>query len=189
MDGIEFHDDAQSYVDLEVSFEQDANNIDVEDDNLQTMAYVVSRMKSHISVHLIFMQVITDLYRALLNATTIYGSGFFHGILDISLPEKTKEFHELQTAVPPHADWPSAKLDGEPLATVLNTGNTFHLSLPANPSTSEQILSFKPAKDSGGADLAELGKTHVKFSDLGSLCGDDEAPWRADRLLLKHLHQ
>ncbi|GMH20770.1 hypothetical protein Nepgr_022612 [Nepenthes gracilis] len=92
------------------------------------------------------------------------------------LPEKTKEFHELQTVVPPHADWPSAELDGEPLATVLNTGNTFHLSLPANPSTSEQILSFKPAKDSGGADLAELGKTHVKFSDLGSLCGDDEAP-------------
>ncbi|GMH22833.1 hypothetical protein Nepgr_024676 [Nepenthes gracilis] len=57
-------DDAQSYVDLEVSFEQDANNIDVEDDNLQTMAYVVSRMKSHISVQLIFMQVMTDLYRA-----------------------------------------------------------------------------------------------------------------------------
>ncbi|GMH26359.1 hypothetical protein Nepgr_028202 [Nepenthes gracilis] len=75
---------------------------------------------------------------------------------------------DLKTAVPPHADWPSAKLDGEPLATVLNTGNTFHLSLPANPSTSEQILSFKPAKDSGGADLAELGKTHVKFSDLAS---------------------
>ncbi|GMH16314.1 hypothetical protein Nepgr_018155 [Nepenthes gracilis] len=64
MDGIEFPDDAQSYVDLEVSSEQDANNIDVEDDNLQTMAYVVSRMKSHISVQLIFMQVMTDLYRA-----------------------------------------------------------------------------------------------------------------------------
>ncbi|GMH17141.1 hypothetical protein Nepgr_018982 [Nepenthes gracilis] len=44
---------------------------------------------------------------------------------------------------------------------ILWVGNTFHRSLPANPSTSEQILSFEPAKDSGGADLAELGKTHV----------------------------
>ncbi|GMH28936.1 hypothetical protein Nepgr_030779 [Nepenthes gracilis] len=33
--------------------------------------------------------------------------------------------------------------------------------LRAHPSTLEHILSFKPAKDSGGADLAELGKTHV----------------------------
>ncbi|GMH21468.1 hypothetical protein Nepgr_023310 [Nepenthes gracilis] len=88
----------------------------------------------------------------------------------------TKEFHELQTTVLPHVDWPSVELDGEPIAAVLNTGNPFHFSLPANPSTSEQILSFKPAKDSGGADLAELGKMYVKCSDLGSLSGDDEAP-------------
>ncbi|GMH21989.1 hypothetical protein Nepgr_023832 [Nepenthes gracilis] len=31
----------------------------------------------------------------------------------------------------------------------------------AHPSPLEHILSFKPAKDSNGADLAELGKTHV----------------------------
>ncbi|GMH01799.1 hypothetical protein Nepgr_003638 [Nepenthes gracilis] len=78
--------------------------------------------------------------------------------------------------VPQHAHWLSAELDGEPIAAVLSTGNPFHFALPANPSTSEQILSFKPAKDSGGANLAELGKTHMKFSDLGSLGGDDEAP-------------
>ncbi|KAL0304846.1 UNVERIFIED_CONTAM: Brefeldin A-inhibited guanine nucleotide-exchange protein 1 [Sesamum angustifolium] len=34
---------------------------DFEDDNLQTMAYIVSRMKSHIAVQLLIMQVVADL--------------------------------------------------------------------------------------------------------------------------------
>lgn len=47
---------------------------DLEDDNLQTAGYVVSRMKTHISTQLLIMQVTTDLYNIhqhLLKASTV----------------------------------------------------------------------------------------------------------------------
>ncbi|GMH01004.1 hypothetical protein Nepgr_002843 [Nepenthes gracilis] len=64
-----------------------------------------------------------------------------------------------------------------------------HVSLGANlqpaiPFTSEQILSSKPATNSGGANLAESRKKNVKFQGLVSL-GGYEAP-REERTLLKH---
>ncbi|XP_057964106.1 brefeldin A-inhibited guanine nucleotide-exchange protein 1 isoform X2 [Malania oleifera] len=61
MDSIELPDAAQSYDDLEFSDHGLASDLD--DDNLQTAAYVVSRMKSHISMHLRIIQVLTDLYK------------------------------------------------------------------------------------------------------------------------------
>ncbi|KAL9261352.1 Brefeldin A-inhibited guanine nucleotide-exchange protein 1-like protein [Drosera capensis] len=73
MDDIEFHDGIPFYNDFDVSSEHEVNSIDVEDDNLQTAAYVVSRMKSHIAVQLIIMQVVMDLckrHQEILSAAT-----------------------------------------------------------------------------------------------------------------------
>ncbi|GAB4852994.1 Protein big1 [Ancistrocladus abbreviatus] len=63
MDGIQFHDETEPSNDLEVSSEHEENNYDLDDDNLQTASYVVSRMKSHIAIQLIIIQVVSDLYK------------------------------------------------------------------------------------------------------------------------------
>ncbi|VVB10213.1 unnamed protein product [Arabis nemorensis] len=49
--------------DEETLSDQDFSNDDVDEDSLQTMSYVVSRIKSHITVQLQVVQVVTDLYR------------------------------------------------------------------------------------------------------------------------------
>ncbi|XP_047311695.1 brefeldin A-inhibited guanine nucleotide-exchange protein 1-like isoform X2 [Impatiens glandulifera] len=54
---VEVSRDSEFYSDNELT------NDDSEDDNLQTAAYVVSRMKSHITTQLLILQVITDLCR------------------------------------------------------------------------------------------------------------------------------
>ncbi|GKV06913.1 hypothetical protein SLEP1_g18731 [Rubroshorea leprosula] len=51
------------YANTGTSSDHGLNNEDLEDDNLQTMAYIVSRMKSHIAVQLLIIQVVTDLYK------------------------------------------------------------------------------------------------------------------------------
>ncbi|KAL5789037.1 hypothetical protein ACOSP7_005986 [Xanthoceras sorbifolium] len=61
MDDIEIPDTSHTYSDVESS--DHGINDDIEDDNLQTTAYVVSRMKSHIAVQLLIIQVATDLYK------------------------------------------------------------------------------------------------------------------------------
>ncbi|KAL5858677.1 hypothetical protein ACOSQ3_006135 [Xanthoceras sorbifolium] len=61
MDDIEIPDASHTYSDVESS--DHGINDDIEDDNLQTTAYVVSRMKSHIAVQLLIIQVATDLYK------------------------------------------------------------------------------------------------------------------------------
>lgn len=63
MDSIEVPDIAHSYNDPELYSNHGMTNDDSEDDNLQTAAYVVSRMKSHISAQLLIIQVITDLFK------------------------------------------------------------------------------------------------------------------------------
>ncbi|XP_022727318.1 brefeldin A-inhibited guanine nucleotide-exchange protein 1-like isoform X2 [Durio zibethinus] len=63
MDDIKVPDNSQSHANTETSSDGLTND-DVEDDNLQTVAYVVSRIKSHIAVQLLIMQVITDMYKA-----------------------------------------------------------------------------------------------------------------------------
>lgn len=57
MDKIEVPDNAQSYTDLETSSDHIMTNDDIEDDDLQTAQYVVSRLKSHIAMQLLVVQV------------------------------------------------------------------------------------------------------------------------------------
>ncbi|KAK2665759.1 hypothetical protein Ddye_004333 [Dipteronia dyeriana] len=61
MDDIEIPDNSHTYADMESS--DHGFNDEMEDDNLQTASYVVSRMKSHIAVQLLIIQVATDLYK------------------------------------------------------------------------------------------------------------------------------
>ncbi|XP_052191961.1 LOW QUALITY PROTEIN: brefeldin A-inhibited guanine nucleotide-exchange protein 1 [Diospyros lotus] len=63
MDTTEVPDVANSYNDSEMASDHELSNEDSEDDNLQTVAYVVSRMKSHIAAQLLIVQVITDLFK------------------------------------------------------------------------------------------------------------------------------
>ncbi|KAK9690898.1 hypothetical protein RND81_09G161900 [Saponaria officinalis] len=62
MDNIEIPDEAQSFNGLETSEYEKSSN-DVDDHSLQTAAYVVSRMKFHISVQLSIIQVVADLFK------------------------------------------------------------------------------------------------------------------------------
>ncbi|KAJ8765103.1 hypothetical protein K2173_010586 [Erythroxylum novogranatense] len=64
MDEIEIPDNSLSCSDEDVSSEHGFNSDELEDDNFQTAAYVVSRMKSHIAVQLIIVQVVSNLYKA-----------------------------------------------------------------------------------------------------------------------------
>lgn len=61
MDKIEVPGNAQSYTDLETSSDHILTNDDLEDDNLQTAQYAVSRLRSHIAMQLLVVQVVTDL--------------------------------------------------------------------------------------------------------------------------------
>ncbi|XP_022763827.1 brefeldin A-inhibited guanine nucleotide-exchange protein 1-like isoform X2 [Durio zibethinus] len=63
MDDIKVLDNSQSYSNTETSSDHELTNDDLEDDNLQTVAHVVSRMKSHIAIQLLILQVITDMYK------------------------------------------------------------------------------------------------------------------------------
>ncbi|KAE8708581.1 Brefeldin A-inhibited guanine nucleotide-exchange protein 4 [Hibiscus syriacus] len=63
MDDIKVPHNSQSYSNTETSSDHGFTNDDVEGDNLQTMAYVVSRMKSHISIQQHILQVLTDIYK------------------------------------------------------------------------------------------------------------------------------
>ncbi|KAK3005297.1 hypothetical protein RJ639_016907 [Escallonia herrerae] len=63
MDRIEISGHAHSYNDSEMLSGNGLANDDSDDDNLQTAAYIVSRMKSHIAAQLLIVQVITDLYK------------------------------------------------------------------------------------------------------------------------------
>ncbi|KAG6779901.1 hypothetical protein POTOM_016303 [Populus tomentosa] len=64
MDGIEMPESSHPFADADVSSDHGFTNDDLEDDNLQTAAYVVSRVKSHIAVQLLIVQVVSDLYKA-----------------------------------------------------------------------------------------------------------------------------
>ncbi|XP_042979270.1 brefeldin A-inhibited guanine nucleotide-exchange protein 1-like isoform X1 [Carya illinoinensis] len=71
MDDIMVPDNAQSYADLETFSDQMLTNDDLEDGNLQTAQYVVSRMKSHIAMQLLIVQVVTDLYKIHLKSLSV----------------------------------------------------------------------------------------------------------------------
>jgi hypothetical protein len=59
MDGIEMPESSHPFADADVSSDHGFTNDDLEDDNLQTAAYVVSRVKSHIAVQLLIVQVLS----------------------------------------------------------------------------------------------------------------------------------
>lgn len=63
MDNIEIPDASPSYGGFETPSDQEISTSDLDDDNLQNAAYVVSRLKSHIAIQLVIIQVITDLYK------------------------------------------------------------------------------------------------------------------------------
>ncbi|KAK8259579.1 hypothetical protein V6Z12_D13G065900 [Gossypium hirsutum] len=56
----ELPDNSQYHDNIETSSDDGTKNDDLEDDNLQTVAHVVSRVKSHIAVQLLISQVIKD---------------------------------------------------------------------------------------------------------------------------------
>lgn len=65
MDDVKVPDNSLSFADdTETSSDHGLNQEDIEDDNMQTVSYVVSRMKSHIAVQLLIIQVVTDLYKS-----------------------------------------------------------------------------------------------------------------------------
>ncbi|GMJ06760.1 BIG1 [Hibiscus trionum] len=74
MDDIEVPDNSQSRMSTDTSSDHGFTNDDLEDANMHTIAYVVSRMKSHIAIQLLIMQVIMDMYKTnlqLLSAANI----------------------------------------------------------------------------------------------------------------------
>ncbi|XP_060676149.1 brefeldin A-inhibited guanine nucleotide-exchange protein 1 isoform X2 [Ziziphus jujuba] len=71
MDNIDVPGVSQSYNDVEMSSDHGLTNDDLEDDNLQMAAYVVSRMKSHIAMQLLIIQVVTDLHTMHLQSLSV----------------------------------------------------------------------------------------------------------------------
>ncbi|MBA0666678.1 hypothetical protein Goklo_003056 [Gossypium klotzschianum] len=63
MDDIEVPDNSPSRSSTEASTDHGFTDHELEDANLQTAAYVVSKMKSHIAIQLLIMQVIIDMYK------------------------------------------------------------------------------------------------------------------------------
>ncbi|KAI9389112.1 hypothetical protein POPTR_009G169800v4 [Populus trichocarpa] len=64
MDDIEMPESPNLYADVDAPSDHGFTNDDLPDDNLQTAAYVISRVKSHIAVQLLIVQVVSDLYKA-----------------------------------------------------------------------------------------------------------------------------
>ncbi|KAK9164767.1 hypothetical protein Syun_005669 [Stephania yunnanensis] len=63
MENIDVPDFAQAHVDTELQSDHGfTSDDDIEDDSLQTAAYVVSRMKGHVAVQLLIVKVVIDLY-------------------------------------------------------------------------------------------------------------------------------
>ncbi|XP_041997061.1 brefeldin A-inhibited guanine nucleotide-exchange protein 1-like [Salvia splendens] len=65
MDSIEIPDVSQPDNEMEFSTSRGVNNYGSEDnnENLQIVAYIVSRMKVHINIQLLVIQVVTDIYK------------------------------------------------------------------------------------------------------------------------------
>ncbi|KAF4363911.1 hypothetical protein G4B88_004211 [Cannabis sativa] len=80
--------------DMEMS-DQDLTNDDLEEDNLQTASYVVSRIKSHISMQLLIVQVVTDLQRTHLKSSSVANTSI---VLEI-LSTTTTHAHQLNLEI------------------------------------------------------------------------------------------
>ncbi|KAM1458086.1 hypothetical protein ACFX13_036044 [Malus domestica] len=71
MDDINVPGLSRSYSDIDLSSDHGFTNDDLEDDNLQTASYLVSRTKSHITMQLLIIQVATDLYKLHLGSFSV----------------------------------------------------------------------------------------------------------------------
>ncbi|TQE13845.1 hypothetical protein C1H46_000476 [Malus baccata] len=71
MDDINVPGLSRSYSDIDLSSDHGFTNDDLEDDNLQTASYLVSRTKSHIAMQLLIIQVATDLYKLHLGSFSV----------------------------------------------------------------------------------------------------------------------
>ncbi|XP_021636150.2 brefeldin A-inhibited guanine nucleotide-exchange protein 1 isoform X2 [Hevea brasiliensis] len=80
MDDIEMPNSSESYADVDISSDHGFTYKDLEDANLHTAAYVVSRVKSHIAVQLLIIQVVNDLCKARLRFLSAANVGI---LLDI----------------------------------------------------------------------------------------------------------
>lgn len=143
MDNIEVPDIAEAYGDSELFLDHAFPNDDIEDDSLQAAAYVVSRMKGHIAVQLLTIQVISELYRThqqLLSAANI-------GILLEIFSSVASHAHELNSqttlqlklqkvcAVLEVSDPPVVHFENESYQNYL----TFLQTLIFDPSLSEEL--------------------------------------------------
>ncbi|WCJ28586.1 Brefeldin A-inhibited guanine nucleotide-exchange protein 1 [Euphorbia peplus] len=94
MDGIELPGSSESYDDdVDASSDHGFNSDDLEDDNLQAVAYVVSRVKSHIAVQLLIMQVVMDLCKF---RPRFYSSAYIQIVLD-TFSAIASHAHQLNT--------------------------------------------------------------------------------------------
>ncbi|XP_044489045.1 brefeldin A-inhibited guanine nucleotide-exchange protein 1 isoform X2 [Mangifera indica] len=94
MDEIEIPDGSQSDADIEINSEHGSiNEDDMDDDKLQTAAYVVSKMKSHITVQLLILQVVRDLSQICIQSLS---ASNIEIILDI-LSSVASHAHELNS--------------------------------------------------------------------------------------------
>lgn len=68
MDDVNVPGISQSYYDVDVASDQGLSTDGIDDDDLQTSSYIVSRMKSHIAMQLLIIQVsfISNLYKIIL---------------------------------------------------------------------------------------------------------------------------
>ncbi|KAJ9550448.1 hypothetical protein OSB04_014493 [Centaurea solstitialis] len=148
MDRIEIPNVAQSY-----SYSYDdggetpsntSTSENYEDDNLQTAGYIVSRMKTHISMQLLIMQVTTDLYNMhqhLLKASSV------KIVLEI-FSQTMSHAHQLSSETGLHlklqracsileiSDPPVVHFENESYQNILNL---LHHLLTSNPSLSDEM--------------------------------------------------
>ncbi|XP_065853844.1 brefeldin A-inhibited guanine nucleotide-exchange protein 1 isoform X2 [Euphorbia lathyris] len=94
LDGVELPNSSESYDDdVDVSSDHGFTSDDLDNDNLQTVAYVVSRVKSHIAVQLLIMQVVMDLCKF---RPRFYSSAYIQIVLD-TFSLIASHAHELNT--------------------------------------------------------------------------------------------
>ncbi|PON75206.1 Coatomer beta subunit [Parasponia andersonii] len=142
MDNIDMPGVSQSYNDTEMS-DHELTNDDIEDDNLQMAAYVVSRIKSHISMQLLIIQVVTDLHRTHLQSSSVANTTIVLEILsfiashahqlnsEIMLQKKLQKVCSILELTPP----PMLHFENESYQNYLN----FLQSLVDNPSLCKEI--------------------------------------------------
>ncbi|KAL9417374.1 hypothetical protein AB3S75_040370 [Citrus x aurantiifolia] len=144
MNDIEIPNTSQSYADMEMDSDHGSINDNIDEDNLQTAAYVVSRMKSHITLQLLSVQVAANLYKLHLRFLSTTNVKI---LLDI-FSSIALHAHELNSelvlqkklqrvcSVLELSDPPMVHFENESYQTYLNF---LRDSLTGNPSASEEL--------------------------------------------------